>query len=89
MRAGVLLVPALAATSVAALPQTGSSKIAGIDLGAIFDPPSWWWLPNILKARLTSKAYQKVITTNGKSFQHLPVVHLLNLSLLCRSPPAL
>ncbi|TFK96809.1 hypothetical protein BDV98DRAFT_651590 [Pterulicium gracile] len=65
MRAGVLLVPALAATSVAALPQTGSSKIAGIDLGAIFDPPSWWWLPNILKARLTSKAYQKVITTNG------------------------
>ncbi|TFL03153.1 hypothetical protein BDV98DRAFT_546502 [Pterulicium gracile] len=68
MRAGALLVPALAATvSVSALPNNGpeSSRIAGIDLGKIFDPPSWWWLPDLLKPRLSSKAYQKSITIDG------------------------
>lgn len=65
MRAGLLLVPALAATSAYASAPERSSRIAGIDLGAIFDPPSWWWLPDLLKPKLTSKAYQNAITIKG------------------------
>ncbi|TFK96443.1 hypothetical protein BDV98DRAFT_608279 [Pterulicium gracile] len=59
---GLVLIPALAA-SVSAAPS--DAKIAGIDLGKIFDPPSWWWLPDLLKPKLTAKAYEKAVTIEG------------------------